>query len=424
MPPPSTPFPSYQNKTQQRQIYNTIAAVARGTNINAGGGGTVTSVGLSMPVEFNVANSPVTDSGTLTVTMADESANTIWAGPTTGVSASPTFRAMVAADIPATTVVPGTYVAATITVDAAGRLTSASTASTTGSGTVTSVGLSMPSIFSVAGSPITSSGTITASLVSENANTVFAGPTSGASASPTFRALVTADLPANDGGLIARRVFTTTGSSTYTASTGTNWIIVEAQGAGGGGGSGAASPGAGKVTLGGSGSAGAYLSVALTANFNGGTIVVGAKGTGGASGGSNTGTAGGASSFTLTTGTTYSAGGGNGDGTVVAVTPPYITGAVNGSATSGATPDTSIPGSAPMVGISANVASTASGQGGRSFYSTGGWPAQGFSANSTVVGNDATGYGGGGTGAVISGTGATKKGGDGSNGIVIIWEFR
>jgi len=64
-----------------------------------------------------------------------------------------------------------------------------------GSGTVTSVALAMPAIFSVAGSPVTTAGTITVTLATETANTVFAGPTTGAAAAPTFRALVAADYP-------------------------------------------------------------------------------------------------------------------------------------------------------------------------------------------------------------------------------------
>jgi hypothetical protein len=59
-----------------------------------------------------------------------------------------------------------------------------------------SVALSMPSIFNVSGSPVTRSGTLTATLANENANTVFAGPSSGGAAAPTFRALVAADIPA------------------------------------------------------------------------------------------------------------------------------------------------------------------------------------------------------------------------------------
>jgi hypothetical protein len=62
-------------------------------------------------------------------------------------------------------------------------------------GTVTSVGLTAPAIFSVSGSPVTSSGTLSFSLASQSANLVFASP-NGASGSPTFRSLVASDIPA------------------------------------------------------------------------------------------------------------------------------------------------------------------------------------------------------------------------------------
>lgn len=64
-----------------------------------------------------------------------------------------------------------------------------------GSGTVTSVGMSVPSFLSVAGSPITTSGTLAVTLATEVKNKVFVGPASGADATPTFRLLVGADLP-------------------------------------------------------------------------------------------------------------------------------------------------------------------------------------------------------------------------------------
>lgn len=66
-----------------------------------------------------------------------------------------------------------------------------------GSGTVTSVGLTMPSLFSVASSPVTGSGTIAVTLATQSANRVLAGPTSGGAAAPTFRALVSGDIPDN-----------------------------------------------------------------------------------------------------------------------------------------------------------------------------------------------------------------------------------
>jgi flagellar biosynthesis component FlhA len=64
-----------------------------------------------------------------------------------------------------------------------------------GTGTVTSVALAAPAIFTVSGSPITTSGTLTLTLANQNANAVFAGPASGSAAAPTFRPLVFADLP-------------------------------------------------------------------------------------------------------------------------------------------------------------------------------------------------------------------------------------
>lgn len=64
-----------------------------------------------------------------------------------------------------------------------------------GTGTVTSVGLSLPAFFTVSGSPVTGSGTLTAVLATQTANTVFAGPSTGSAAAPTFRALVSGDLP-------------------------------------------------------------------------------------------------------------------------------------------------------------------------------------------------------------------------------------
>lgn len=63
-------------------------------------GGTVTSVALTVPSEFSVAGSPITTSGTLAVTSVTQSANRVWAGPTSGSVASPAFRALVAADMP------------------------------------------------------------------------------------------------------------------------------------------------------------------------------------------------------------------------------------------------------------------------------------------------------------------------------------
>jgi hypothetical protein len=72
---------------------------------------------------------------------------------------------------------------------------SGSTITVTVTGTVTSVGISGPSIITWSNTPVTTSGTLTGTLANQNANTVLAGPPSGAATTPTFRSLVLPDLP-------------------------------------------------------------------------------------------------------------------------------------------------------------------------------------------------------------------------------------
>jgi len=68
-----------------------------------------------------------------------------------------------------------------------------------GSGTVTSVAMTVPSgVFTVVGTPITTSGTLIVGLVNQLANKVWAGPVSGAEDVPTFRGLVSDDIPSLD----------------------------------------------------------------------------------------------------------------------------------------------------------------------------------------------------------------------------------
>lgn len=82
-----------------------------------------------------------------------------------------------------------------------------------GAGTVTSVAMSVPSILSVAGSPITTSGTFSVTLANQNANLGFYGPLAGAAAAPTFREPIHNDLlPAYIAPTIQRF---TSGSGTY-----------------------------------------------------------------------------------------------------------------------------------------------------------------------------------------------------------------
>lgn len=205
----------------------------------------VTSVALSLPSIFTVSGSPVTTAGTLTGTLATQTANTIFAGPTSGAVAQPTFRSLVAADIPSLsatyllkasnlsdvanaqtsynnisgmtllgdliyggasgtrTVLPGniTTTKKFLRQTGAGAVSAAPAWDTLVAGDipalsyVTSVALALPAEFTISGSPVTSSGTLTGTWATQAANKVFAGPTTGAAATPTFRVLVSTDIP-------------------------------------------------------------------------------------------------------------------------------------------------------------------------------------------------------------------------------------
>lgn len=210
--------------------YKTITAgtnisVVHGTNSitisSTAGGGTVTSVGLSLPAMFSVTGSPVTTSGTLTASLASQTANTFFAAPN-GSAGVPTFRTIVSADLPTIGLTKGgtgltaggtanqilgmdnaaagleyksLVAGANVTIThGTNSVTIAATGGGGGGGTVTSVGLSAPAIFSVSGSPVTTAGTLSFALTSQTANTVWAAPDSSAG-NPTFRTLVNNDLP-------------------------------------------------------------------------------------------------------------------------------------------------------------------------------------------------------------------------------------
>lgn len=70
---------------------------------SSAGSGSVTSVDLEAPAEFIVSGNPVTTTGTLTLTKANQEANQVYAGPETGADAEPSFRSLVLADLPTIT---------------------------------------------------------------------------------------------------------------------------------------------------------------------------------------------------------------------------------------------------------------------------------------------------------------------------------
>src|SRR5271165_6296779 len=83
----------YRTDLLALRVYNGTVWVSVGA-----GSGSVSSVafsdGSSTPI-YAVSGSPVTTSGTLTITLDTQSANTVFAGPSTGSAAQPTFRALV-----------------------------------------------------------------------------------------------------------------------------------------------------------------------------------------------------------------------------------------------------------------------------------------------------------------------------------------
>lgn len=71
-------------------------------NGGGGGGGTVTSVAVnSTSALLAVSGSPITTSGTITLTTPNQAAGLVLAGPVSGPAAAPTFRALEASDITA-----------------------------------------------------------------------------------------------------------------------------------------------------------------------------------------------------------------------------------------------------------------------------------------------------------------------------------
>lgn len=131
-----------------------------------------------------------------------------------------------------------------------------------GSGSVTSVTFTGDGVFlsSTPSSAVTTTGTLTAALKTQTAGTFLAGPTSGAAATPTFRALQSPTVQS----------FTTGTAATYTAPAGVLWLEVEMIGGGGGGG-GSIATGAANGTSGGATSFSVFGGAAIL-TANGGTF--------------------------------------------------------------------------------------------------------------------------------------------------------
>jgi len=104
---PFIEFPGLAAPTTYSCLYTDTSGYFHGTGVacgtGSGGTGTVTSVALAVPTDETASGGPVTTSGTLTISRNTQSANQVMAGPTSGSAATPGYRYLVSADIPANT---------------------------------------------------------------------------------------------------------------------------------------------------------------------------------------------------------------------------------------------------------------------------------------------------------------------------------
>ncbi len=200
-------------------------AVVLASAISGFGSGTVTSfsAGNLSPL-FTSSVATATTTPALTFSLSTQNANLVFASPVSGGAAAPTFRALVAADIPALPYGTGTVTSVSFT----GGLISVATSTTTPALTVagTSGGIpyfssastwatsaALPAGDFVLGGGAGASPTASFSIVpianggtgaaTTSQNFVFAGPASGGSGAPSFRALVAADIPADSWSTLA-----------------------------------------------------------------------------------------------------------------------------------------------------------------------------------------------------------------------------
>ena len=202
-------------------------------------------------------------------------------------------------------------------------------------------------------------------------------------------------------------------SGTYTATPGTKKVIVEMVG-GGGGSAGSRAAGSGQVAVGGAGGAGSYAKGSFTQNFNGVQVTVGTKGAGGTVSGPYA-SDGGTSSF----GSLISAAGGAaGQPAGPTSSFPFSTVAAVVSAGANGANIIGTPGQGASASVVVNALVVIESTGGSSQFGAGG-----FITAFNAKGVNGSGYGSGGGPSKVNGGNAAVAGGDGSQGLVIVWEY-
>jgi hypothetical protein len=242
-------FAAKQNNITLTTTGTSGAATLIGSTLNipqysggGGGTGTVTSVGLTAPSIFNVGGSPVTTSGTLALTYSGDAlpianggtgattqanARITLGGTTSGISLFTLTNSVSDKFIKVNSNNTITLLNANDTRTAIGA----------GTGSVSSVAMTVPTFLSVSGSPVTSSGTLAVSL-SGVPLPVLNGGTGGANEADARNQLgaacksCTETLTGNKtfSGTInmqtLARTVTSTTSSSYTVDNNTTWLTI------------------------------------------------------------------------------------------------------------------------------------------------------------------------------------------------------
>ena len=228
----------------------------------------------------------------------------------------------------------------------------------------------------------------------------------GPSALPSWQSVA-----GSSGRLLNVQVFTS-GSGTYTATAGTNNIIVQCL-AGGGGGGGAAAT-SGQLSAGGGGGAGGYSLLLVTGSSATYAYAVGAGGAGGAAG-QNNGIVGGNSTF----GTLITATGGGPGGAGPALSSSGLSG-VGGAAGTSTGGNYNIAGGIGQWGYGIAGGASFPGTGGISIFGSGTFGLASFTTENGTASPANTGAGGSAGATFNSGA---ASGGDGGSGIIIVWEY-
>jgi hypothetical protein len=218
-----------------------------------------------------------------------------------------------------------------------------------------------------------------------------------------------------DLGIQSVQVFTS--SDTWTRPAGITRVVVEVLGGGGGGGASAATSG-GESSGGSGGGGGGYakrlIDVSAIASA---TVTVGAGGAGGSSGGAS-GSTGGTSEWDDGTNVVAATGGGLGSGGGASSgTRPWIGGLGGGVGSGG---HINVSGQGGGYGF---VAGTVGGGGFGGNSGKGGGGTRQIAVSVAEEGSDGD-MGGGGGGGAVGESQTFVNGGDGGDGIVIVWEFR